>query len=50
MRIIYFIILILVSCETDNCDLSEYPSSPLSEPYAVQYRQGNEKRDSSRNH
>ena len=37
MRIIYFIILILVSCETDNCDLSEYPSSPLSEPYAVQY-------------
>ena len=21
----------------DNCDLSEYPSSPLSEPYAVQY-------------
>ena len=25
------------SCDTDNCDLSEYPSSPLSEPYAVQY-------------
>ena len=21
----------------DNCDLSEYPSSPSSEPYAVQY-------------
>ena len=37
MRIIYLIILIFVSCETDNCDLSEYPSSPLSEPYAVQY-------------
>ena len=34
MRIIYFIILILVSCETDNCDLSEYPGSLLSEPYA----------------
>ena len=38
MRIILYLILIfLVSCETDNCDLSEYPSSPLSEPYAVQY-------------
>ena len=32
-----FFLLFLVSCETDNCDLSEYPSSPLSEPYAVQY-------------
>ena len=30
--------LILINCDTDNCDLSEYPSSPLSEPpYAVQY-------------
>ena len=32
-----FFFLFIVSCETDNCDLSEYPSSPLSEPYAVQY-------------
>ena len=32
-----FFLLFLVSCETDNCDLSEYPSSPLNEPYAVQY-------------
>ena len=29
--------LTLVNCDTDNCDLSEYPSSPLSEPYAVEY-------------
>ena len=28
---------ILFSCDTDNCDLSEYPSSPLNEPYAVEY-------------
>ena len=28
---------ILFSCDTDNCDLSEYPSSPLSEPFAVEY-------------
>ena len=32
-----FFFLFIVSCETDNCVLSEYPSSPLSEPYAVQY-------------
>ena len=31
------VIFIIISCETDNCDLSEYPISPLSEPYAVQY-------------
>ena len=36
MRIILLLALIFISCE-DNCDLSEYPSSPLSEPYAVQY-------------
>ena len=29
--------LLFINCDTDNCDLSEYPSSPLSEPYAVQY-------------
>jgi len=29
-------LLCLMSCG-DNCDLSEYPSSPLNEPYAVQY-------------
>ena len=37
MRIILFLALLFISCDTDNCDLSEYPSSPLSEPYAVQY-------------
>ena len=38
MRIVFYLMLILfVSCETDNCYLSEYPSSPLSEPHAVQY-------------
>lgn len=31
-----FLTVLLISCG-DNCDLSEYPSSPLSEPYAVQY-------------
>ena len=35
--IILFLTLLFISCNTDNCDLSEYPSSPLSEPYAVQY-------------
>ena len=35
LKILFF--LFLVSCETDKCDFSEYPSSPLSEPYAVQY-------------
>ena len=39
MRKVLMLILagILFSCDTDNCDLSEYPNSPLSEPYAVQY-------------
>ena len=37
MRLIVLISLLFFSCDTDNCDLSEYPSSPLSEPYAVQY-------------
>jgi len=36
-KLIILILLLLNSCDTDNCDLSEYPSSPLSEPYAVQY-------------
>ena len=36
MRTILFLALLFISCE-DNCDLSEYPSSPLSEPYSVQY-------------
>ena len=34
---ILLLALTLVNCDTDNCDLSEYPSSPLSEPYAVEY-------------
>ena len=34
---IILILILLNSCDTDNCDLSEYPSSPLSEPYAVEY-------------
>ncbi|MDC0355464.1 hypothetical protein OAM97_04585 [Flavobacteriaceae bacterium] len=33
---ILIFLLCLIACE-DNCDLSEYPSSPLNEPYAVQY-------------
>ena len=38
MRLSFLLcIILLFSCDTDNCDLSEYPSSPLSEPYAVQY-------------
>ena len=37
MRTILLLALLFISCDTDNCDLSEYPSSPLSEPYAVKY-------------
>lgn len=40
MRLLYLLALmfIITSCEPkENCDLSEYPSSPLNEPYAVQY-------------
>lgn len=33
------ILIFFIGCDTDNCDLSEYPSSPLLEPYAVQYGQ-----------
>jgi len=28
---------IFISCELDNCDLSEYPSSPVSETYHAEY-------------
>lgn len=37
MRTILLLALLFISCDKDNCDISEYPSSPLSEPYAVQY-------------
>ena len=37
MRILYFLIILFVSCDPANCALSAYHSSPLSEPYAVQY-------------
>jgi len=37
MRTILLLVLLFISCDTDNCDLSEYPSSPLNEPYAVEY-------------
>ena len=36
-NLILLLSLLFINCDTDNCDLSEYPSSPLSEPYAVQY-------------
>ncbi len=35
-RLLVIFLFFILSCE-DNCDLSEYPSSPLSEPYAVEY-------------
>ena len=38
MRLSFLLcVILLFSCDTDNCDLSEYPTSPLSNPYHAVY-------------
>ncbi len=38
--LVFFLMILFLSCNDDLCDLENYPDSPLNMPYNVDYGEG----------